>query len=72
MSAKWLKDDVPVPDCGDFAYVQGDDGKFGLLIADPFSTDSGTYSCRVWNSFGEAVSHGTLIVKGSFICDTLI
>lgn len=65
MSAKWFKDDVPVPDCEYFAYVQGDGGEFGLIIADPFSVDSGTYSCIVLNSFGEAVSRGTLVVKGT-------
>lgn len=64
MSAKWFKDDVLVPDCGDFTYVVGDNGEFGLTITDPFNTDSGTYSCRVVNSFGEAVSSGKLIVNG--------
>jgi len=63
MSAMWFKDDVPVPDCEDFAYVVGDDGKFGLLIDDPFRPDSGTYSCKVTNTFGEAVSCGQLFVN---------
>ncbi|VVC32965.1 Hypothetical protein CINCED_3A023493 [Cinara cedri] len=62
MTAKWFKNDVHVPDCEDFAYVVRDSGVFGLSIADPFSVDSGTYSCRVTNTFGEAVSNGHLTV----------
>lgn len=64
MSAKWFKNNEPIPDCEDFTYVLGDNGKFGLIIADPFNKDSGTYSCKVINSFGEAVSYGMLIVNG--------
>lgn len=64
MSAAWFKNDVPVPDCEDFAYVVRDRGVFGLSIVDPFSADSGTYSCRVTNTYGEAVSHGRLTVYG--------
>lgn len=66
MSATWFKDDVPVPDCEDFEYAVGDNGKFSLFIVDPFSADSGNYSCKVVNTFGEAVSHGQLMIKGSY------
>lgn len=65
MSATWFKDNIPVPDCEDFAYTVGDNGKFSLSIVDPFSADSGNYSCKVVNTFGEAVSHGQLVIKGS-------
>ncbi|XP_050422462.1 titin homolog isoform X2 [Adelges cooleyi] len=63
MSIAWFKDDLPIPDCEDFTYVTGDDGVFSLSIADPFSADSGTYSCKVLNTFGEAVSYGELLVQ---------
>jgi hypothetical protein len=66
MSATWFKDDVPVPDCEDFAYTVGENGTFTLSIVDPFSADSGNYSCKVVNTFGEAVSHGQLVIKGSY------
>ncbi|CAI6343292.1 unnamed protein product [Macrosiphum euphorbiae] len=64
MSASWFKNDVPVPDCADFEYVVADDrGEFGLSITDPFVKDSGTYSCKVANSFGQAVSSGQLVIN---------
>ncbi|XP_008180551.1 titin isoform X2 [Acyrthosiphon pisum] len=64
MSASWFKNDVPVPDCTDFEYVVADDrGEFGLSITDPFVKDSGTYSCKVANSFGQAVSSGQLVIN---------
>lgn len=66
MSATWYKDDVPVPNCEDFAYVDGKNGEFSLLINDPFSADSGIYSCKVINTFGEAVSHGQLVINGLY------
>lgn len=66
MSATWFKDDVIVPDCEDFVYVVSDYGKFSLLMTDPFSADSGAYSCKVTNMFGEAVSNGQLVIKGLY------
>ncbi|XP_022161453.1 uncharacterized protein LOC111027387 isoform X2 [Myzus persicae] len=64
MSASWFKNDVLVPDCADFEYVVADDrGEFGLSIIDPFVKDSGTYSCKVANTFGQAVSSGQLIIN---------
>lgn len=66
MSATWYKDDVPIPNCEDFAYVDGKNGEFGLLIVDPFSADSGIYSCKVINTFGEAISHGQLVINGLY------
>lgn len=65
MNATWFRDDVPVPDCEDFRYVSDGGGAFGLSVADPFSADSGVYSCKVINKFGEAVSTGELVVRGS-------
>lgn len=71
MSATWFKDEMPIVDCEYFAYVVGDDGRFGLSITDPFNTDSGTYSCRVLNTFGEAVSCCELVVNGLYIAQFL-
>lgn len=65
MSAAWFRDDEPVPDCEYYAYTSGDDGTFSLSMTDPFIADTGTYSCKVINTFGEAVSHGQLVVNGS-------
>jgi len=67
MSASWFKNDVPVPDCADFEYVVVDNrGEFSLSITDPFVKDSGTYSCKVANSFGQAVSSGQLVINGLY------
>lgn len=66
MSATWYKDDVPIPNCEDFAYVDGKNDEFGLMIVDPFSADSGIYSCKVINTFGEAISHGQLVINGLY------
>ncbi|XP_026808599.1 uncharacterized protein LOC113550868 isoform X2 [Rhopalosiphum maidis] len=64
MSALWFKNDVLVPDCADFEYVVTEDrGEFGLSIIDPFVKDSGIYSCKVANSFGQAVSSGKLVIN---------
>uniref|UniRef100_A0A2S2P561 Myosin light chain kinase, smooth muscle n=1 Tax=Schizaphis graminum TaxID=13262 RepID=A0A2S2P561_SCHGA len=64
MSALWFKNDVLVPNCTDFEYVVTEDrGEFGLSIIDPFVKDSGIYSCKVANSFGQAVSSGKLIIN---------
>lgn len=68
MSASWFKNDVPVPDCADFVYVVADGrGEFGLSIVDPFTKDSGTYSCQVTNTFGQAVSSGQLVINGLYM-----
>lgn len=67
MSASWFKNNVPVPDCADFEYVVDDDrSEFGLSITDPFVKDSGTYSCKVANTFGQAISSGQLIINGLY------
>jgi hypothetical protein len=67
MSALWFKNDVLVPDCADFEYVVTEDrGEFGLSIIDPFIKDSGIYSCKVANSFGQAVSSGKLVINGLY------
>lgn len=67
MSAAWFRDDEPVPDCEYYAYVSGDDGgTFALSMTDPFVADTGTYSCKVINTFGEAVSQGQLVVNGAY------
>jgi len=67
MSASWFKNNVPVPDCADFEYVVANDrNEFGLSIIDPFVKDSGTYSCKVANTFGQAISSGQLIINGSY------
>jgi len=72
MSASWFKNDVPVPDCADFEYLVADDhGEFGLSITDPFVKDSGTYSCKVANLFGQAVSSGQLVINGLYTNFTL-
>ncbi|XP_060843292.1 uncharacterized protein LOC132923359 isoform X6 [Rhopalosiphum padi] len=64
MSALWFKNDVLVPDCADFEYVVTEDrGEFSLSIIDPFIKDSGIYSCKVANSFGQAVSSGKLVIN---------
>ncbi|KAE9527726.1 hypothetical protein AGLY_012799 [Aphis glycines] len=64
MNASWFKNDVLLPDCADFEYVVAEDrGEFGLSIIDPFVKDSGVYSCKVANSFGQAVSSGQLVIN---------
>ncbi|XP_025203950.1 uncharacterized protein LOC112600845 isoform X2 [Melanaphis sacchari] len=64
MNATWFKNDVPVPDCADFEYLMTEDrGEFGLSITDPFVKDSGIYSCKVANTFGQAVSSGQLVIN---------
>ncbi|XP_050063770.1 uncharacterized protein LOC114128407 isoform X2 [Aphis gossypii] len=64
MNASWFKNDVLLPDCVDFEYVVAEDrGEFGLSIIDPFVKDSGVYSCKVANSFGQAVSSGQLVIN---------
>lgn len=35
-----------------------------LIIEQLISEDSGNYSCRVWNDFGEDIQYSQLIVKG--------
>ncbi|XP_050541447.1 myosin light chain kinase, smooth muscle-like isoform X2 [Daktulosphaira vitifoliae] len=63
MSVTWFKDDILIPDCNDFTYVTKENGIFCLAIADPFNADSGLYSCKVMNCYGEAISYGELQVN---------
>lgn len=60
---RWLKDNRPLePDTRFRQSVTG------LLIERAQSSDTGTYVCEVWNSYGNAEVVGRLIVKGQFLC----
>uniref|UniRef100_A0A8C8MKW2 Cell adhesion molecule DSCAM n=1 Tax=Oncorhynchus tshawytscha TaxID=74940 RepID=A0A8C8MKW2_ONCTS len=55
---RWLKDNSPLePDTRFHQSVTG------LLIESAQPTDSGTYVCEVWNSYGNAEVVGRLLVK---------
>lgn len=55
---RWLKDNSPLePDTRFRQSVTG------LLIESAQPTDSGTYVCEVWNSYGNAEVVGRLLVK---------
>lgn len=58
---RWLKDNRPLePDTRFRQSVTG------LLIERAQPSDSGSYVCEVWNSYGNAEVIGRLLVKGNF------
>lgn len=60
---RWLKDSRPLePDTRFRQSVTG------LLIERAQPSDSGSYVCEVWNSYGNAEVIGRLLVKGTFSC----
>lgn len=60
---RWLKDNRPLePDTRFRQSVTG------LLIERAQASDSGSYVCEVWNSYGNAEVIGRLLVKGTFAC----
>lgn len=60
---RWLKDNRPLePDTRFRQSVTG------LLIERAQPSDSGSYVCEVWNSYGNAEVIGRLLVKGTFSC----
>jgi hypothetical protein len=61
----WVKDDMEIPDCEDFRYVDHGDGRFGLRLADVYPQDSGEYRCEAYNEHGDAVTRGIVSVRGN-------
>ncbi|MGH0184642.1 UNVERIFIED_CONTAM: hypothetical protein FKN15_015969 [Acipenser sinensis] len=57
---RWLKDNVPLEPDSRFRQTVT-----GLLIEDARASDSGSYACEVWNSYGNAEVIGHLHVKRS-------
>ncbi|MGH0169842.1 UNVERIFIED_CONTAM: hypothetical protein FKN15_057616 [Acipenser sinensis] len=55
---RWLKDNVPLEPDSRFRQTVT-----GLLIEDARASDSGSYACEVWNSYGNAEVIGHLHVK---------
>lgn len=55
---RWLKDNSPLEPDSRFRQTIT-----GLLIESTQPSDSGTYVCEVWNSYGNAEVMGHLLVK---------
>lgn len=62
---RWLKDNSPLEPDSRFRQTIT-----GLLIESTQPSDSGTYVCEVWNSYGNAEVMGRLYVKrkGAAVC----
>jgi len=63
-SVSWEKDQDQLRSGGRFR-ISDDGDTFRLTICELRSSDSGTYTCRAWNSLGEAYAAVTLCVSGS-------
>lgn len=62
MTIVWVQNDIPLTDCPEFRYMDHGHGRYGLLLSDPFTHDSGVYFCEAYNKYGEAESWCRLIV----------
>nr|CAD7441063.1 unnamed protein product [Timema bartmani] len=59
----WVKDDLEVPDCQDFRYVDRGDGRVALRLTDVFPQDAGQYRCEAFNDHGDATTATRLTVQ---------
>nr|CAD7413048.1 unnamed protein product [Timema poppensis] len=59
----WVKDDLEVPDCQDFRYVDRGDGRVALRLTDVFPQDAGQYHCEAFNDHGDATTATRLAVQ---------
>ncbi|CAG2058615.1 unnamed protein product, partial [Timema podura] len=59
----WVKDDLEVPDCQDFRYVDRGDGRVALRLTDVFPQDAGQYRCEAFNDHGDATTATRLAVQ---------
>lgn len=60
----WFHDEQEVMESEDFHLLQ-EENCFTLLILEVFPEDTGTYSCRAWNQYGEAKTEAQLTVEGN-------
>uniref|UniRef100_A0A7N6C3D9 Myosin light chain kinase, smooth muscle n=1 Tax=Anabas testudineus TaxID=64144 RepID=A0A7N6C3D9_ANATE len=58
----WFHDEQEVMESEDFHLLQ-EENCFTLLILEVFPEDTGTYSCRAWNQYGEAKTEAQLTVE---------
>ncbi|MED6281560.1 hypothetical protein CHARACLAT_022844, partial [Characodon lateralis] len=58
----WLHDGQEVSESEDF-HLQREENRYTLQIQEVFPEDTGTYSCRAWNQYGEDQTQAQLIVE---------
>uniref|UniRef100_A0A3Q2PJ53 Ig-like domain-containing protein n=1 Tax=Fundulus heteroclitus TaxID=8078 RepID=A0A3Q2PJ53_FUNHE len=59
----WLHNGQEVSESEDFHLLR-EENRHTLLIQEVFPEDTGTYSCRAWNQYGEDRTQARLTVEG--------
>lgn len=59
----WLHDGQEVSESEDFHLLR-EENRYTLLIQEVFPEDTGAYSCRAWNQYGEDQTQARLTVEG--------
>uniref|UniRef100_A0AAQ5WWP9 Myosin light chain kinase, smooth muscle n=2 Tax=Amphiprion ocellaris TaxID=80972 RepID=A0AAQ5WWP9_AMPOC len=67
----WLHDGQEVKESEDFHLLR-EENRCTLLIQEVFPEDTGTYSCRAWNHYGEDRTESRLTVEGTVLEDAAL